>query len=101
MYDRARQLGVPFGAQDRASPHFMGLASFGLGIGIFCDLRYSVLLLNAILELYFLGLALSRPQVPLQSGSSLPFTWRKPYLEHPIGTAMEEAVVVGYSSHGP
>ena len=33
--------------------------------------------------------------VPFQSGSSLPFTWRKPHLEHPIGTAMEEAVVVG------
>ena len=41
----------------------MGLASLGLGIGIFCDSLYSVLLLNAILGLDFLGLALSRPQV--------------------------------------
>ena len=32
------------------------------------------------------------------SGSSLPFTWRKPYLEHPIGVAMEEAIVVGCTS---
>ena len=28
---------------------FVGLTSFGLEIGIFCDFRYSVLLLNAIL----------------------------------------------------
>ena len=47
----------------RASPNFMGLTSFGLEIGIFCDFRYSVLLLNAILGLDFLGRALSRPQV--------------------------------------
>eukprot|EP01052_Picozoa_sp_SAG31_P066453 SAG31_NODE_25254_length_465_cov_0.565574_2_plen_99_part_01 len=36
--------------------------------------------------------------VPFQSGSSLPFTWRKPCLEHPIGTAMDEAVVVACES---
>ena len=41
----------------------MGLTSFGLYIGIFCGFLCSVLLLSAILELYFLGLALSRPQV--------------------------------------
>jgi hypothetical protein len=55
------------GAPDRASPNFMGLASLGPQIGIFCDFRYtsmySVLLLNAVLGLDFLGLALSRPQV--------------------------------------
>jgi hypothetical protein len=50
----------------RASPNFMGLTSFGLEIGIFCDFRYSVLLLNAILGLDFLGRALSRPQVRLR-----------------------------------
>ena len=33
---------------------------------------------------------------PLGSGSSLPFAWRKPYLEHPIGVVLEEAIVVGY-----
>ena len=36
----------------------MGLASLGLGIGIFCDFRYSVLLLNVFLGLDLLGLAL-------------------------------------------
>ena len=51
------------GAPDRASPHFMGRASLGLDVGIFCDFLYSVLLLSAILGLDFLGLALSRPQV--------------------------------------
>ena len=41
----------------------MGLASFGLDIGILCAFLYSVLLLNVILGLDFLGCALSRPQV--------------------------------------
>ena len=48
------------GAQDRASPSLMGLASLGLAIGTFCGLLYSVLLLNAISGLDFLGLALFR-----------------------------------------
>jgi hypothetical protein len=43
----------------------MGLASLGLEIGTFCDFLYSVLLLNAILGLDFLGLARSRPQVQI------------------------------------
>jgi hypothetical protein len=51
----------PTTAQDSASPNFMGLASLGLEIGIFCGFLYSVLLWNAILGLYFLGRALSRP----------------------------------------
>ena len=55
---------VLHGAQDRASPNFMGLASFGLDIGTFCDFLHRVLLLDAILGLDFLGLALSRLQVP-------------------------------------
>jgi hypothetical protein len=41
----------------------MGLASFGLQIGVFREFLYSVLLLNAILGLDLLGLALYRPQV--------------------------------------
>jgi hypothetical protein len=47
-----------------ASLNVMGLASFGLGIGIFCDFVYSVLLSNTALGLDFLGLALLQPQVP-------------------------------------
>jgi hypothetical protein len=31
---------------------------------------------------------------PLASGSSLPFAWRKPYLEHPIGAKLSEAIIV-------
>jgi hypothetical protein len=58
----AGRRGAAGGALDRASPNFMALASFGLDIGIFCDCLYSVLLLNAILALYFLGLALSSPR---------------------------------------
>ena len=45
------------------SPNFMGLASLGLGIDIFCDLLYSILLLRVVSGLYLLRLALSRPQV--------------------------------------
>ena len=45
------------------APNFVGLASLGLQIGIFCDFLYSVLLLSAVLGLDFLGLTLSRPQV--------------------------------------
>jgi hypothetical protein len=41
------------GARARASPTFMGLASLGLEIGVFCDSLCSVLLLNAILGLAF------------------------------------------------
>ena len=51
------------GAQDRASPKFMGLASLGLHIGICGDLPYSVLPLYSIWGLDFLGRAPSRPQV--------------------------------------
>jgi hypothetical protein len=40
-------------------PKRMGLTSFGLEIGIFCDLLYSVLLFSVILRLDFLGLDLS------------------------------------------
>jgi hypothetical protein len=43
------------------APNFMGLASLGLEIGIFCDFLCSVLLLSVVLGLDLLGLALSRP----------------------------------------
>lgn len=36
--------------------------------------------------------------VPMMAGSSLPFCWRDPGLEHPIGTKITEAVAVGYAS---
>ena len=55
-----------------SSPNFMGLASLGLEIGIFCDFLYSVILLNVFLGLDFLGLALSRPQVLHRPGEGHP-----------------------------
>jgi hypothetical protein len=48
VYATERGRGVGRGAQDRVSPSFMGLASLGLEIGVFCDLLYSVLLLSVI-----------------------------------------------------
>jgi hypothetical protein len=36
--------------------------------------------------------------VPMMAGSSLPYTWRNPGLEHPIGTNITEAVAVGYGT---
>ena len=66
------------GAQDGASPNFMGLASLGLEIGICYDFLYNVLLLNAILGLGFLGLALSRPQVhPADLGRRVNGGWHR------------------------
>jgi hypothetical protein len=67
---RATGIKVRSGAQDRASPNFMGPASFGLEVGIFCDLLYSVLPLSVISGLDFLGHALSRPQARRASPSA-------------------------------
>jgi hypothetical protein len=35
-------------------------------------------------------------QVPFMAGSSLPTCWRKPFLEYPLDTPLEEAVAIGY-----
>ncbi len=35
--------------------------------------------------------------VPFMAGSSLPVTWRSPWLEHELGTPIEEAVIIGFS----
>lgn len=34
---------------------------------------------------------------PFMAGSSLPLGWRNPWLEHPLGTPMAEALAIGYS----
>ncbi len=36
-------------------------------------------------------------KVPFMAGSSLPLGWRKPWLEHELGTPIQEAVAIGYS----
>ncbi|EON79058.1 hypothetical protein ADIS_0475 [Lunatimonas lonarensis] len=36
--------------------------------------------------------------VPMMAGSSLPFAWRDPALEHPLGARITEAVAIGYAS---
>jgi len=36
--------------------------------------------------------------VPMMAGSSLPYAWRDPGLEHPLGTEITEAVAIGYAS---
>lgn len=36
--------------------------------------------------------------VPMMAGSSLPYCWRDPDFEHPIGTKISEAVAIGYGS---
>ena len=36
--------------------------------------------------------------VPMMAGSSLPYCWRDPVLEHPVGTDISEAVAIGYAS---
>jgi len=37
-------------------------------------------------------------KVPFMAGSSLPLTYRKPWLEHSIGTPMSEAISIAYSN---
>ena len=56
------------GAQNRAIPNFMGLASLTQEIGISCDVLHSVLPLSAILGLYF---SCCRPQVWNEVGQNL------------------------------
>jgi len=34
---------------------------------------------------------------PFMAGSSLPLGWRNPWLEHPMGTPIQEAIAIGYS----
>ena len=77
MTDRFRQADVARASASRAfqtyDQWFLGLRiglaptqlglDIGLDIGLFRDILYSVLLLDAILGLDFLGRALSRPQV--------------------------------------
>ena len=36
--------------------------------------------------------------VPLMAGSVLPYSWRDPVLQHPVGTKITEAVAVGYGA---
>lgn len=36
--------------------------------------------------------------VPLMAGSVLPYSWRDPVLQHPIGTKITEAIAVGYGA---
>ena len=36
-------------------------------------------------------------QAPFMAGSSVPVTWRNPWLEHDKGTPLEEAVAIGFS----
>lgn len=36
-------------------------------------------------------------QAPFMAGSSLPVAWRKPWLEHDMGTQLEHGVAVGFS----
>lgn len=37
-------------------------------------------------------------KVPMMAGSSLPYCWRDPYLEHDLDTHITEAVAIGYAS---
>jgi len=36
--------------------------------------------------------------VPIMAGSTLPYAWRDPVLQHPIGSRIKEAVAIGYAS---
>ena len=36
--------------------------------------------------------------VPLMAGSCLPLAWRNPWLEHPVGTELDEALAIGFGN---
>ncbi|MGV3685218.1 MAG: hypothetical protein ACO1NS_06290 [Daejeonella sp.] len=36
--------------------------------------------------------------VPMMAGSTLPYAWRDPVFQHPLGTKIKEAVAIGYAS---
>ena len=67
-------------------------ASSGKSAPVFCDKHLAYNWDDAI-WMYERAKTLD---VPFMAGSSLPLGWRKPFLEHPLDTALESAVGIGY-----
>ncbi len=68
-------------------------ASSGRSVPVFCDKHLSYNWDDAI-WMYNRAKALN---VPFMAGSSLPLSWRKPFLEHPLDTELESAIGIGYA----
>ena len=67
-------------------------ASSGRSVPVFCDKHLSYNWDDAI----WMYERARHLDVPFMAGSSLPVCWRKPFLEHELGTALEKAVGIGY-----
>ncbi len=68
-------------------------ASSGRSVPVFCDKHLSYNWDDAR-WMYERANALN---VPFMAGSSLPLSWRNPFLEHPIDTPLDTAIAIGYS----
>ena len=69
------------------------MATSGRSVPIFCDKHLSY---NWHDAKWMVDRA-KELDAPLMAGSSLVLAWRKPWLEHPLGAVIDEAVAIGYS----
>ena len=69
------------------------MATSGRSVPIFCDKHLSY---NWHDAKWMVDRA-KELDAPFMAGSSLVLAWRKPWLEHPLGTVIDEAVAIGYS----
>ena len=67
-------------------------ASSGRSVPVFCDKHLSYNWEDAI----WMYERARHLDVPFMAGSSLPVCWRKPFLEHELGTSLENAIGIGY-----
>lgn len=68
-------------------------ASSGRSVPVFCDKHLSYNWDDAF-WMYNRAKALD---VPFMAGSSLPLSWRNPFLEHPLDTELDSAIGIGYA----
>lgn len=69
------------------------VATSGRGVPVFNDKHLSYNWADAL----WMYTRAQQLKMPFMAGSSLPTCWRAPWLEHPLGTPIEEALVIGYS----
>ncbi len=64
----------------------------GRSVPVFCDKHFAY----DINDAQWMWDRAKELDIPLMAGSSLPLSWRDPWLEHEKGTTIEEALSVGY-----
>jgi hypothetical protein len=69
------------------------MATSGRGVPVFNDKHLSYRWIDAL----WMYERARQVGAPFMAGSSLPVTWRAPWLEHELDTPLEEAVAIGFS----